>query len=614
MLFGARRRNPGGPRRKARQALALLLLAGQLFALPSAHALPKRLVLLVDGVAYRDMKALQAGVTYKDLKGRQFHRQAFQEGYFPVSRDVSSFPSASDVAWTEIFGDRPLPGYQRTYFSSSSNQEVFGNGVTTTMEYEAQMTWQVKGSLRRALGYIFPVRTFNYELREMMSDFLNTTNHETYYAMMRATDDAQHLSGDIFSMLCTLDKELGKLRAVYRAREGRELEVLLISDHGNNHAGPGKLVPVRAFLKKAGYQITQSLAHPGDVVLPTAGIESWVEIHNAPEETERLAQLLCHMEGVDLVTARVPGRPNRFIVRNAKCERALIDWNREKNEFRYTCEVGDPLDYRPVSEALAKSHQSGTNGFASADAWMAETVAHHYPLVLERIARGHTRVTLNPATILISLNNRYVHAGWWVKKGSELVTFGGTHGALDDINSDGIVLSSFAPTKDTSTQRIAGLYNGFPGLRDFRAEEDGAEWVSCSEQALTSIARAPLDKGRRMLRADQVFLRVWSPRFAQLGEEARLEISIQRARQFLHAQIRPGSPAADASEQTVALSEPIWFPEQCSYERVYALPSAPRLEPQTAYWITGRIRGSRKAARLFKFTFRTDSAALPIAY
>ena len=94
---------------------------------PSAGvALPTRLVLALDGIAYRDMKALQEGVTRTNFWGRRFHRRAFtsNEGYFPVSRMVSTFPSTSDVAWTDIFGNRPLPGYQRTYFSAAANTEI----------------------------------------------------------------------------------------------------------------------------------------------------------------------------------------------------------------------------------------------------------------------------------------------------------------------------------------------------------------------------------------------------------------------------------------------------------------------------------------------------------
>ena len=220
-------------------------------------------MLALDGVAYRDMKALQEGVTYQDLKGRQFHRQAFHQGYFPVSRMISTFPSASDVAWTEILGDRPLPGYQRTYFSEAANLEVFQNGITTSMEYERQMTWQVTSGLLRTLGYIFPRHTFKYEVHELVKNFLNATNQgDTYYAYLRSTDDAQHLSADILAMLCTLDETLQELRATYRAREGRELEILILSDHGNNHAGPAKRVEIRTFLKRAGYRLTKSIPGP----------------------------------------------------------------------------------------------------------------------------------------------------------------------------------------------------------------------------------------------------------------------------------------------------------------------------------------------------------------
>ena len=146
-------------------------------------------------------------------------------------------------------------------------------------------------------------------------------------------------------------------------------------------------------------------------------------------------------------------------------------------------------------EALARKKLLDADGFATADAWMAATLTNRYPLALERIVRGLTRVTLNPATILISLDNHYVHSGWLIKKGSDLSTFGSTHGGLDSLNSDGIVLSNFAPTQDTSSDRVAGLFDDFPGLRNFRAEENGAELVTKNEQALTRIAHEPFDRG-----------------------------------------------------------------------------------------------------------------------
>lgn len=431
--------------------------------------LPGRLILCVDGVAYRDVTALQHGVTYKDIHGWRFHRQAFNHGYFPVSRLIATYPSISDPSWSEILGNEAPPGYQRTYFDAADDSQVSLNGVTSSEEYEEQMTWQMEGGFHRMMAYALPQRAFRYEVRSIIKDFLNTRDgRANYYALIHTTDSAQHLSGDIFAMLSTLDEKLQQLRAVYRASEGKELEILLLSDHGNNHAGAGKRVTVRRLLKKAGYRVTKSIRNTNDIVLPTAGIESWIEIHNSPDATEALVPLLTHLEGADLVTGQLPGQTNRFLIMNWKGERGFIDWNPVQNSYRYSAEQGDPIGYIPVVEALMKKNALNADGFAPADAWMSETFTHRYPVALERIVRGHTHVALNPATIIVSLKNGYIHSGWFIRQGLGLTKAGGTHGALDDINSDGILLSSFEPTKDTTSSRVATLFGNFKGRRDAR--------------------------------------------------------------------------------------------------------------------------------------------------
>jgi hypothetical protein len=594
----------------------LQILVSQVLPAAGGAALPKRLILALDGISYRDMQALQEGVTYTDLKGRQFHRQAFNHGYFPVSRAISTFPSTSDVAWTDIFGDRPLPGYQRTYYSEAANSQIAINGITTSMEHERQMTYELENGLLRTLGYVFPRLTFKYELHDLMKNFLKAKNvGDTYYAYIRTTDDAQHLSADIMALLCAVDTQLEELRARYRAQEGRELEILILSDHGNNHAGPPKRVEVRSFLKKAGYRITKSLQEPKDVVLPTAGIETWVEIHNVPAETERLAQLLTHLDGVDIITARMPGQDDRFLVLNAKGERARIEWNAAKNSYRYVTESGDPLNYGPVVEALSRKGQLDADGFAASDAWMAETMTNRYPLALERIVRGHTRVTLNPATILISLDNRYAHASWLIMKGSERIRFGGTHGSLDDINSNGILLSNFAPTDDTSTSRVAGLYDGFKGVRNYRAQENGAEWISGKSQALTAIARSPVDSDCRRLPSDGIYLRIWTPSFAAAGSAAPVEVTIKEAPRYPTAEVRRGDPQpCGVSKQHLSLTHPLAFAATSPCERVYALPPEAAFQAGKEYRISGWVRGQGVDPKIFEFGFRTDARARPIAY
>src|SRR5262245_10786817 len=87
------------------------------------HSLPARLILLLDGVSYRDVEALQQGVALS--RNGKVHLQAFREGYHPASRLISTFPSISDPAWEEILGNPPPPGYQRTYFDATKDSEVY---------------------------------------------------------------------------------------------------------------------------------------------------------------------------------------------------------------------------------------------------------------------------------------------------------------------------------------------------------------------------------------------------------------------------------------------------------------------------------------------------------
>jgi hypothetical protein len=277
--------------------------------------------------------------------------------------------------------------------------------------------------------------------------------------------------------------------------------------------------------------------------------------------------------------------------------------------------TGDPIDYGPVVEALAKKNQLDPNGFATADCWMAETLTHRYPLALERTVRGHTRVTLNPATILLSLNNGYINAGWLVNQGSQLVTLGGTHGGLGDRDSDGILLSNFTPTGDTSTSRVAALFDDFPGLQNYRAGENGAEWVTGKEQALTRIARAPFDTTCRLLPDDAVVLRIWTPGFAHLDIKTPVEVTIEKAPRFSSARIRRWDPQPDdKSKRHLTLNLPISFSDKNSCERVYALPPALILEPEKAYRISGRIPDLEEHVEIFNFCFRTDSLGHPVAY
>jgi hypothetical protein len=592
-------------------ALFLLLF---LTVTSTIWAHPQRLIIGMDGISYRDMKALQQGVVYTNFWG-VIHRRGFgpNEGFFPVSRMISTFPSTSDVAWTDIFGNRPLPGYQRTFYSVAANSEIAVNGLTSTMEHERQMDWQSQSDLTRSMGYIYSVHVYEFELHEMVNSFWNArgTNAD-FYAYVRSSDDAQHMDRDVFTLLMALDQKLQELRARYQAAEGHDLQILIISDHGHNHAGRGERVQIIPFLKKNGYQVARSIQHSNDVVLPTSGIEDWIEIHNAPSETEKLAGQLTRLKGADVIAARI--RSGHFLVLNPADERAVIDWNPTNHTFRYSTLNGDPLRYKPVVQTLTRDGKLDADGFATADDWMNATMTNHYPLALQRIARGLTSVTLNPATILVSLDNHYVHAAALINAGSRLESTGSTHGALDDINSMGIVLSNFTPTHDTSSDRVAGDFGNFSGLRKFRAEENGAEWVRKSEQARMRIQRDPFDWNYETLPENNIFLRIWSPDLAQAGDDP------------LHVSIEKLSGTTDSGSDPVSLQPGVLhdlhytfgpslsFTRNSPCERIYPCPTNLSLLPFSSYRIAGWVKDGGKSTARFDFVFNTDVEGKPAAY
>jgi hypothetical protein len=212
------------------------------------------------------------------------------------------------------------------------------------------------------------------------------------------------------------------------------------------------------------------------------------------------------------------------------------------------------------------------------------------------------------------LRNDFVHCDWLIKKGSQLVKSGGTHGALDDLNSVGLLVSSFAPTRDTSTSRIAAQFEGFPGLRDFRAQATGADWICETSEAQGRIPRASLDCDCDEASVDHVLLRIWTPTFSRLPDP-RIEVTVGRVRRFPPVRICRSDPVpVDPSEQKLTLTAPISTPDHCLYERFYAFPAELKLEAQKDYQMTGRIDVGNKYADSFKFSFRTNDRGLPEAY
>ena len=254
--------------------------------------LPRRLVVGVDGLGYAEVQAAQAAGAF-----RQF---------FPVSRMISTFPSISDIAWSEIFGVSPPPGYQRVYFRLDEGRKVGGPiDPIRPIEFERRMDLGFEQKAHHISSYMSPVRTARHELSTLSRVFFSSGGIETFYAYLPAPDALQHVRGSVSRYLGALDHEITTILDLYRHRTGTDLELVLVSDHGNNQRWDAETIDLEQFLNDRGYRAGDKIARPAEVAFSTDGVTTGVGVFVGPREVEPLANVLATLRGVEFVTAVV---------------------------------------------------------------------------------------------------------------------------------------------------------------------------------------------------------------------------------------------------------------------------------------------------------------------
>lgn len=446
---------------------ALLVLAVFVSAcLPSlrrtpANAVPpRRLVLALDGIDYRDIVAAR--------------ERGLFSGFRAPSRLVSTFPSISDIAWHEIFGVQPPRGYQRIYYSTAYN-EVIGAALDAIrpIEFEDRMDMAFGAKFHHLGAYLISNTIAKHEIDVAVGDFFKFADRSTIYVYNVGPDALQHTRGDLLKYLDHLDKKLGELQATYAQRTGRPLEIVVVSDHGHNRAVDAKFLPVVKTLQTRGFRIADELRAPTDVAFSVDGVTTGFGVFALPESVTPVSDLLASMEGVDVVSVRLSD--DRFSVQ-ANGQRAEIERKRgpRGDKFRYLTREGDPLQYASIVDRMQRDKAIDAEGFADSPTWIRYTSSSRYPVALERIVRGHTVVTLNPAPILVSLSDDFRVGLGMVSVANRMRPLGGTHGALSSSNALGVLMTNFRDTHDDLTVSASRQLDGFADLGAVRYKSSGA--------------------------------------------------------------------------------------------------------------------------------------------
>lgn len=367
----------------------------------------RKLAVCLDGVPFEDMAAL------------------WDQGYFREfarpGKLISSFPSLSDVALTELLQTGRVPGYENLYFDRQSNQ--IAGGATSTvskvrMPYLDALDYDEPG-IFKGLAYLIPIRIYHADLGRFRKRYA-ASQLPVYVAHICSTDSVCHvLSGEQFrKLLLEVDR---LLREIYIQHRG-EMDLIVFSDHGNSHV-QNRRIDLDGFLAQHGFRVESAIRSENSVVVPAFGLVGALPVYSQPQNTAKLARLLASHEAVDFIVY-LEGESVQICSSRGS---AVIEAKDSGEFLKYAAVDGDPLQLKPVMQRMLEQGQLNAEGFASTDNWFAATATHEYADAINAIYQGVTNHVNNRANLLVSLKDGYHYGSPFFDR---LVTMRSTHGNL----------------------------------------------------------------------------------------------------------------------------------------------------------------------------------------
>jgi hypothetical protein len=383
---------------------------------------PKRwLVICLDGVPLNVMQNL-------------WDRGHFREFPRPTVV-VSVYPSDSQAALTAaLHADAPA-GYEDLYFDRARNEIRGGWWVTLSgyhIPYIRSLDYDPPG-WAKALPYLLPVKTYRADLGRLRKSFLKS-HSSVFIAHISASDSMMHLFTAQQTEPYLIEFE-NLVRDLYFDTRG-DLGVLIFSDHGNTQTQSHAIV-LEPFLQSRGWNFTQRINGPRDIVVPTYGLIGFAAVYCQPESAAALARDLAQLEGVQLVAIRDPDGHAATIVSDAGVAR--LTWTQDGARYSYAPQQGDPLALAPGFDKLRAEGRPASDGSATDADLFAATWQSAYPDAAARIRDWATNHAQNTSNLMVSLKPGYFNG-----KGSfqRIVNFAGTHGALDAPSSLGFAMGT----------------------------------------------------------------------------------------------------------------------------------------------------------------------------
>ncbi len=391
-------------------------------------AVPRRLVLVLDGVPHQTIAALKAEGRFSQFK--------------EPARMVSTFPSLTNPAMIEILHHEDSPGYEDHFY----DREV--NRLRGTIQDRLQGGKFIQGTFREtfdyhapafkgALGYVAaPIGTItlaHLDLAAFRKAF-RQSDAPLFVAYIGETDSLAHLGGEepLKAFLRTVDRTLEELLDDAR-QSGGELTIEMFSDHGNNYAAY-KHVKLNDALQAAGFVTEKSIVSAQSVVLPKHGLVGSSLLFTQPQNRARVAETAAQTEGVDFAVFPLDDNTLELVGKRGRA-RVL----RRAEQYKYEALEGDLLALQGITGELKTQGLLDAAGFAARDVWWNATLAHDYVDPLRRLFDGFHAHVKNRADVIVSYENGYLVGSPLLSVFAEMRA---THGNLLRGETEGFAMST----------------------------------------------------------------------------------------------------------------------------------------------------------------------------
>lgn len=386
------------------------------------------LLLLIDSLPYR------------------FVTERYEAGqwnwFCPPQLVIPPFPSLSEVTFSAIMGAPPMGGAIERYYDKRDNEI---HNLYTARAFGYKHPWQrrVDGQLKnyREVGYSYlnPRPWYLAELERAKQTLDASPNRFTSVYIVSSSAMVSRY-GRVGLDECLDRVEQLCLQLLYE-RHGA-LKITIVSDHGHNLAVSPNF-PVAEILGAAGFRVAESIEDPDrDVVPEIDGLVTYFGVHTKRPRAVAEAmlprpeiQLAMYMEGDSVVVRSRQGA--------ARIER-------RDGRFRYTPDAAN-------GDVLAFGDLAGR--WLTGEEWMEATAHGDWPDAPRRVWEAFHSLVINPADVMFTLHDGHCAGSPSMEKWIDMQS---THGGLNRVNSDAVVLSMVRalPQPVRSRDVLPALFSG----------------------------------------------------------------------------------------------------------------------------------------------------------